>query len=321
MARQQTGGRTRAVMFLLGSIVAAGLTAGLVIKLLQQSRAQIEEASRPPELVPVVIAKRDLYVGLPITEEDVIVVQLTPNMVPSDLVFDDALSVTRRVPRERILANEPLRAERLAQKEAGIGLNAIIATGKRAMTVETDTESGLAGMLQPGNYVDVIVTIRPDDANVKAKWVTETILQGIRVLAVGSSLAGASGGGDEEKSSSRRRTRPSVTMELTLEEAEKLALASSKGDIHMVLRNDVDITMQTTAAPLTSATLIGYEGDAPEPAKASGRVGNGRRNNTPRNDEASASQRIEVFGDDRSETVEYDEKGNKITPNNRNRNR
>ena len=60
------------------------------------------------------------------------------------------------------------------------------------MTVETDTASGLAGMLQPGNYVDVIVTIRPDDANLEAKWVTETILQGIRVLAVGDSLTGRS---------------------------------------------------------------------------------------------------------------------------------
>jgi pilus assembly protein CpaB len=315
MARQQTGGRTRALMFLLGSIVAAGLTSGLVVQLLRQSRARLEEASRPPELVSVVIAKRDLYVGLPITDEDVLVVQLAPNMIPNDLVFDSADSVVRRVPRERILANEPLRAERLAQKEAGIGLNAIIATGKRAMTVETDTESGLAGMLQPGNYVDIIVTIRPDDANISAKWVTETILQGIRVLAVGSSMGGVAK--EEEASSSRRRNRPSVTMELTLNEAEKLALASSKGDIHLVLRNDVDITQQTTAAPLSTASLIGYPEEAPAAASTTNRVGNGRRNNTPRETEASPTQTVEIIGNEHPSTVEYDEDGNKIDNNGR----
>lgn len=316
MARQQTGGRTRALMFLLGSIVAAGLTAGLVVQLLRQSRAKLEEASRPPELVPVVIAKRDLYVGLPITEEDVVVVQLTPNMIPSDLVFDEAGSVVRRVPRERILANEPLRAERLAQKEAGIGLNAIIATGKRAMTVETDTESGLAGMLQPGNYVDVIVTIRPDDANITAKWVTETILQGIRVLAVGSSLAGDRKE-DDKKSASRSRSRPSVTLELTLEEAEKLALASSKGDIHLVLRNDIDITQLNTAAPLTSATLIGYTPPQQAAKPEGNRVGNGRQNTKPKDNGDSQTTSVEIIGDDRSNTVEYDENGNKIPSNGR----
>lgn len=317
MARQQTGGRTRALMFLLGSIVAAGLTAGLVVQLLRQSRARLEEASRPPELVPVVIAKRDLYVGLPITEEDVVVVQLTPNMIPSDLVFDETMSVVRRVPRERILANEPLRAERLAQKEAGIGLNAIIATGKRAMTVETDTESGLAGMLQPGNYVDVIVTIRPDDANITAKWVTETILQGIRVLAVGSSLGGERGDDDKKKSASRSRSRPSVTLELTLEEAEKLALASSKGEIHLVLRNDIDITQITTAAPLTSASLIGYTPPQQAPKPEANRVGNGRQSTKPKETDASQTTSVEIIGDDRPNTVQYDENGNKIPTNGR----
>jgi len=113
-------------------------------------------------------------------------------------------------------------------------------------------------MLQPGNFVDVIVTIRPDDAEVQARWVTETILQGIRVLAVGETLSGAARTEEESSSrSNRRRQRPSVTLQLSLEEAEKLALASSKGDIHLVLRNDVDITQRDTHGPISTARMIG----------------------------------------------------------------
>jgi pilus assembly protein CpaB len=313
---QQTGGRGRAILFLGGSLVVASLTAILVLQVLKSSREKLAEAQRPPETVDVVVAIRDLYVGLPITDEDIMVRELTPEMIPGELVFGSVDEVINRVPRERVLANEPLRAERLAQKEAGVGLNAIIATNKRAMTVETDTESGLAGMLQPGNYVDIIVTIRPDDANINAKWVTETILQGIRVLAVGSSLTGASESeSSKKKSTSSRRTRPSVTLEVTLPEAEKLALASSKGDIHLVLRNDVDITQQATHGPITSASVIGFE--APAVATTRSTVGAGSKGKG-KADEVTTTA-VEIIGE--GTTVDrFDESGNRIdNKNNRNR--
>lgn len=172
------------------------------------------------------------------------------------------------------------------------------------MTVETDTESGLAGMLQPGNYVDVIVTIRPDDANIEAKWVTETILQGIRVLAVGSSLTLAREEEDSSRSGRGSRSRSSATLELTLTEAEKLALASSKGDVHLVLRNDIDITQLTTAAPLSTAALIGYDDPDTPPRRASSR---------PAAPAEPATQTVEIIGDNNAEAVQYDENGNRLS--------
>lgn len=308
---QQTGGRGRAVLFLGGSLLVAFLTAILVFQLLKSSRDELREAQKPPETVDVVVAIRDLYVGLPITEEDIIVRQLMPEMLPGELVFDRVDDVINRVPRERVLANEPLRAERLAEKDAGVGLNAIIATNRRAMTVETDTESGLAGMLQPGNYVDIIVTIRPDDANIDAKWVTETILQGIRVLAVGSSLTGKSSSEDSKsgkKSASSRRTRPSVTLEVTLPEAEKLALASSKGDIHLVLRNDVDMHQLATHGPITSASVIGYE-KPPAVAYNRSTVGGSSRGASKTEEEATT---VEIIGDGGTQVDRFDEDGNRV---------
>lgn len=271
MQRQQAGGRTRAFIFLGGSIVLAGLAALLVIRVMQKSAQQVAEAAKPRETADVVVAVRDLYMGLPITPEDVTVRQVAPDMIPRDETFMQLTDVLGRTPRERILANECVREERLARPDAGVGLNAIVTPGKRAMTVATDTETAVAGLLQAGNYIDVIVTIAPEDpAAVGAKWVTETILQGIKVLAVGSSLdADAQATTEVDKSgharasNQTRNLKPSITLELTLEEAERLAQAVARGDLHVVLRSDIDILQTTANGAVTTESLIGIDPKKP----------------------------------------------------------
>ena len=105
-------------------------------------------------------------------------------MVPTEQIYSDSAIVIGRTPRAKILPNEPVRRESLASADAGVGLNALIRKGMRAMTVQVDHQSGVGGFIQPGNYVDVIVTIRPDDQRGRSKWATETILSGIPVLTV-----------------------------------------------------------------------------------------------------------------------------------------
>lgn len=267
--RQKTGGRTKATLFLVGAFLVAILVALAVLQIVRTYKESIEAANKPPETVPVVVAKRNLYTGIQITADDIVVTNVVPQMVPQDtdgaVVFRSLEEVLGRTPRERILSNEIIRGERLARRNAGEGLNAIITPGKRAMTVETDEASGLAGLLQPGNYVDVIVTLRPDDVAGRASYATETLLQGIQVLAVGSSLAPAEAstptGATSQKATkeANRRSKSSATLELTLEEAEKLALASVRGELHLVLRSDVDITQQTTHGPVTASVVIGWD--------------------------------------------------------------
>ncbi len=266
MQRQQGGGRTRAGVFLIGSLVMAVLAGGLVLRVLKKAEADRAEADKPSATIDVVIAERDLYMGLPIGADDVVVRQLAPEMVPAESTFRQLSDVLGRTPREHVLANEPLREERLARPDAGIGLNAIVTPGKRAMTVATDTEDAVAGLLQAGNYVDIIVTIKPDDTSVVgAKWATDTILQGVKVLAVGGQLSGQEEPTVDPKTRKKvdkrqpaQRMKPSITLEVTPEEAEKLALAVSQGAIHVVLRSDTDNLQIATHGLTTSKNLIGY---------------------------------------------------------------
>ena len=298
MQRQQTGGRLKGFLFLAIALGAAGGTAYLVFEVLKRAD---ERATRGAliEKQTVVVAKNDLIIGLPITEDDVATLEVLPESVPLDRVYDRAEVLVGQTPRERIYAGEVIRMERLARRDAGVGLNAIISPGKRAMTIETDTESSLAGFLKPGNWVDVIVTIRPDDKDIAARWVTETILQDVRVLGVGDSLGEteAAPTGDKKakkERAGRTRTRPSVTLELTPEESERLALAVSKGDLHLVLRSDIDKVTSEAGQPLNTTSMLGMVAPPPPPpTAAASRSGGGSTTPATTNPSYSTAEVIE----------------------------
>jgi len=298
MARFQTGGRRSGILYIVGALIAAAITAFAIVNVIQTANEEIELAKRPPETVPVVVATRSLDMGVMITDQDIVLRLLLPEMVPEGKIFGAIDDVVGRTPKTKILANELVRHERLASIDAGSGLNALIRKGRRAMTVEVDQESGVGGFIQPGNYVDIIVTIRPDDQAGRAAWATETILEGIPVLTVGTPKPEPEA---DQEDGARKRTRlvtrrhkPSVTLELDPNQAERLALAVSKGDIHLVLRGDLDVTNEDPAAPsdpLSASDLIGYE-----------RPVTGVR----------TYQTAEVIQGSRTQTARFDRAGNKV---------
>ena len=129
----------------------------------------------------------------------------------------------------------------------------MIAEGKRAMTVRVNDVVGVAGFALPGNYVDVMVNTQQDrGGRADVKPVTKTVLEHVLVLAVA-------------QEASRDDTKPkvvnAVTLEVTLEDAEKLDLARNIGTLTLVLRNQVD-QAQVQTAGITKNQLFA-ENDLP----------------------------------------------------------
>lgn len=299
MARQQTSGRTKATLFLGGAVVFAALTAFLMYEVINRAEKRAEAAAHI-EKQRVVVATRDLYMGIPISEDDIEVKEILPDPLQSEFGYETLEEVLRKTPRERIYRGEVVRFERLADESEGKGLNAIIEHGKRAMTIQTDAQSSLSGMLAPGNHVDVIVTIRPDDRSIGASWVTETILEDVKVLAVGDSLV-VRKETDDKKSGRRRNQKPSVTLQVTPVEAEKLALATSKGDLHLVLRSDVDdLVSDDDGTVLSTNALLGVK----KPT-APARSGSSSRRKAP-------GTQAEVIQGTTTTTVGFDASGQKV---------
>lgn len=224
-------------------IVAVAALYG-IFNILSGYRTAARIADKPIETVTVVAASRTLYQGVGITNDDLFVVNVPPDYLPvvkkagsDDIVkaetFASRERVVGQVPRERILANEFIRPERLADGNAGVGLNAVIPRGMRAVSVGLKGSDAVTGFLTPGNYVDVLVTMM-DEFGFRR---TETILQAVFVLGVNSRSQNDSA----ESVSARGNQNPSVTFLVTPKQAEDIAYADEVGEISLTLRNVQDV--------------------------------------------------------------------------------
>lgn len=249
MARRQTGGRIRAALFLLVSLGAAGVASAVIYTVITNYQEELQSAVEPEVTIPVMVAAKELPQGRTIVIEDLAITELPPDYVP-DAVLRQPEQAIGRVPRERILGSEFIREERLADPEAGVGLNAIIPRGMRALSINISNGSAVSGFLNPGNYVDVLVTLAGDD---QRKTETVTLLQAVTVLAVDARVGSGQSG-------TSHKARPSVTLAVTPEQAEKLTHAAVEGTVVLTLRNDIDVTHVETHGA-RSETLLGGKTD------------------------------------------------------------
>lgn len=173
--------------------------------------------------------------------------------------FTSAAALQDRIARVGILRGEPLLDGKLAPLGTKGGLSAVIAEGKRAMTVRVNDVVGVAGFALPGNYVDVMVNAQQEKTGPEeGKQISKTVLERVLVLAVAQEA-----GRDDTKP----KVVSAVTLELSLEDSEKLDLARSVGTLSLVLRNQVDQKTVATAG-ITKDELLGVRKAAAVPPSA-----------------------------------------------------
>ncbi|MBS0344240.1 MAG: Flp pilus assembly protein CpaB [Proteobacteria bacterium] len=185
----------------------------------------------------VVVASVDVQLGNRLNAQMLSTVDWPSASVPPG-AFRDVKEVEDRVLRTAVLRGEPILDGKLAPVGTQGGLSAVIAEGKRAMTVRVNDVVGVAGFALPGNYVDVVVSAQQTAAKgEEPRQISKTVLEHVLVLAVA-------------QEASRDDTKPkvvnAVTLELSLEDAEKLDLARSVGSLSLVLRNQMDKKMVAT---------------------------------------------------------------------------
>lgn len=263
MAREKSAGGIRILLSLGIAAVAAVALVLLVVNIMRDYEQQIAEASAQAETVEAMVAIHDLYQGVTITKDDLYAVKVPVDML-ADTVYRSPEHVVGRIPRERILSNEYIREERLADAQEGIGLNAIIPRGQRAISININDGNALSGHLAPGNYVDLLVTIR--DADDRDSRYTRTLLQAVYVLAV-NNKKGAGNYDEEDPEAEReaaRRHRPSVTLAVTPDQAQEVAHGADQGEITLTLRSMQDIGWEETDG-VTTRDITGEEEARPTP--------------------------------------------------------
>lgn len=234
---------TRAIVMISVSVAAA------VVAVVLASRWVSQQASTSGKKVAV--AAIDINLGTRLTPEMIRLADWPADSIPSGS-FVDLKTLDTRVTRVSLQRGEPLIETKLALPGATGGLSAVVADGKRAMTVRVNDVVGVAGFALPGNFVDILVSTQ-DEAKKNGNAdlnISKLVLERILVLAVA-------------QEASQNETKPkvvnAVTLEVTPEQAEKLDLARSVGQLSLVLRNQIDLKPTQTDGATKQSLLYAAE--------------------------------------------------------------
>jgi pilus assembly protein CpaB len=189
------------------------------------------------QLTRIVVAKRDIAPGHTIDANDLTSAAFPPDSVPRGS-FRQESELPGRVAAIQVIQGQPLLDSFLAMTGSGAGVQAIVPPGMRAVTVEVNEFSGVAGLLVPGCRVDVVSTLPDQQTKVS---IARTIVQNVKVLAVGQRLTVNNNGAKNESAmSAEAAVARSVTLLVKPREAEAIELASSSGRTRLVLRGSFD---------------------------------------------------------------------------------
>jgi pilus assembly protein CpaB len=297
---RRSGGR--AIVFWVVALIAGGSAAMLL-------RWYIERSAQPvaQPLAKIVVAAMDLPIATTLRPEHIRLAEWPATVQPQG-VLRDLKDLPGRVVISKLVQGEPILAAKLASKDAGRGLAALIPSGMRAEAVRVDEVVGVAGFIHPDDRVDVIATIGARGGN--SETVSKVILQNVKVLAVGKEL--------EIEENSRNRALPVTVATLLVSpgESEKLALAATSSRLLLSLRSWTDGQTVDTPGANPSALLAGVEVTGrralpplapPEPA---GKRGKRVRNEPPpqASQVAATPQRevVEILRGDRFEERKFD---------------
>jgi pilus assembly protein CpaB len=243
----------RFFIVLVGALMFGVLAAVSVSKYLSSAQAYTKNLNK------VAVAKVAIPIGSKIIAEQIMVVQFPKESTP-DGAFDSPEKLAGRVAVVNIGAREPITESRLAAEGTAAGLSAIIPEGYRAMTVKVDDAAGISGFIQPGTLVDVVVTIDPREGSGMQDPISKIVLQNIKVLASGQNI-------DKPENEREANSVKAVTLQVTPEQAEKLALAATEGKLQLVMRSSIDQGNEETPG-VNKRNLLG--GDIAKPVPEPG---------------------------------------------------
>ena len=263
----------RSSIIMLIAAVALGLVAVLFARTFLGGSGDSANPAAAVRTVATVVAAADISFGEKITPEKVKVVEWPAGALPQgsfQRIEDLTMGVGRTAMRP-IVANEILTDKSLATGANRLSTAPLLNPQMRAVSVPVNEVSGVAGLIFPGDRVDVFMTRQPEEALPYA----ELLAQGVRVLAVGV---------DMNVGKDKPEIVKSATIEVTPLQAQKIALAVTVGQVNLALRHFSDesrVRLQTaqvmdlndgTITRLVRRPNSGGGGSAPAAGGGGGKV-------------------------------------------------
>lgn len=248
----------RSALVITAGLAIAGGSAWLARGMLVSSAEQQVTGSAAPEqqFGTVVVALADIGFG-----QEIFPAMLTTQNWPLESIPDGAFQSLEAVTgangepprsaRRAISAGELLMAAKLSDFGEKVTILQTLSPGNRAMTIQVDAVSGVAGFVKPGDRVDIVLTeTRSGDLRVR------TIMQNVRVIGIDQNYA------EDVQGAQLART---ITVEVTPEDGQRLALAQRAGALSLTLRSDDGVDSAPLATMSLSDLLDGEAMELPEP--------------------------------------------------------
>jgi pilus assembly protein CpaB len=230
---------------LLGLAVCMAFVISVLVYNWLQRQPKMVEKVIGSQTQMVAVAGSDLFWGTKLTPDVIKLVAFPSSNLP-DGNFSTVEALEGRILVSNVTTNEPILESKLAPRDVTTGgVAAVTRMEKRAMAVKVDEVVGVAGFINPGNRVDVMVTLH------ESPPVTKIVLENVLVLATGTDIERK---GKEDQASPVKV----ITLEVTPEEGEKLALAASEGKILLALRNHLNIEPVLTKGATIPELLNSY---------------------------------------------------------------
>jgi len=247
----------RSITSLIVGIVL-GVAAVVLMALYLRSARPAVDASQA--MGNIVVAAVDMPIGTEIKPEFVKIVQWPVVSIPkdafvaSDEIFKGAAQPGDRVSLKIVKVGEPILKTNVSGFGGRATMSREVARGMRAVAIRIDDVSGVAGFILPGDRVDVMLTRQVDTSSGPggSNLGTDVILQNITVLGV-------------DQLADQDRDKPlvgrTVTVEVTPDQAQKLALAQQAGSLGLALRNAETLDK----APISRVRVPDLYGEAKAP--------------------------------------------------------
>jgi pilus assembly protein CpaB len=250
----------------LGASAALGLAALVVAKtvLPHQALAKNGAAAQQVAGVSVVVASKDMKFGDKVDAEHLRLMQLPADAVPQGAFTTVAAVLSSDhggapVVLTPISARELVLPAKLSGPGARASVAAEISEGMRAYTIKVTDVSGVGGHALPGDRVDVVLMRDVNPSAPVHTYVSQVVLQDVRVLAIDLNA---------DQASNKPATPSTATLEVTVEDSQKLAAAADLGKLSLALRRTG--SAEATSTGMFRSTEFGGGGAAAPAAPAGG---------------------------------------------------
>lgn len=218
----------------------------------------------PPPMREVLAAARALPMGTLIGKDDLTTLVLAPDAVRADhFVADDAVSADAlagmprgHAVREAIAEGVPLlRSAIVGPRQKGF-LATVLKPGSRAVTIRVGPATSHAGLIDPGDRVDVILTAELAVGEGERSTVARTIVEDVRVVAIDHRLGTVEEpvAGESEAGSVEPAAFVTATLEALPPQADRLVLGEHEGRLSLVVRS-LAVAQDSDAAPAVAVDL------------------------------------------------------------------